>query len=281
MSNDIEELPEASSQPPLSERLKTPEGKTIIKVATVVSVLTVLLLIFCIWWPLISLPPTMSDTEREVKNTLLIFSIASAPVMALVWGIAYYSLRHWNAGSGDTPPEDGPAIRDNNRLTIAWVVGSSLLTAFLLIWGLAALTSTTTLPTDAKPLTINVVGQQWLWSFQYPEDGGITSNDLILPKDRPVIFNVTSTDVIHSFWIPEMGIKIDANPRVTTNTLTTPTALGMFNVRCAELCGLNHSYMETTGRVVNPADFEQWVKDKGGSPGMLVPLDVNKIEPKE
>ena len=135
--------------------------------------------------------------------------------------------------------------------------------------------------TDAKPLTINVIGQQWLWNFQYPEDGGITSNDLVLPKDRPVIFNVTSTDVIHSFWIPEMGIKIDANPRVTTTTLTTPDTLGVFNVRCAELCGLNHSYMETSGRVVAPADFDQWVKDQGGSPGMLVPLDVNKIEPKE
>ncbi len=223
----------------------------------------------------------MSDTQAEVKSTLLIFSIASAPVMALVWGIAYYSLRHWNAGSGDTPPEDGPPIRDNNRLSLAWVVGSALLTAFLLVWGLAALTSTTTLPTDAKPLTINVIGQQWLWNFQYPEDGGITSNDLVLPKDRPVIFNVTSTDVIHSFWIPEMGIKIDANPRVTTTTLTTPDTLGVFNVRCAELCGLNHSYMETSGRVVAPTDFDQWVKDQGGSPGMLVPLDVNKIEPKE
>ncbi len=278
MSFDVEELPEASDGPSLRERAKTPNGQLVIKVGVVVLVLTVLLLVFGIWWPLVSLSPSASDTQDEVKNTILVFSIAAAPVMALVWGIAYYSIRHWRVGATEEPPEDGPAIRDNTRLSLIWVVGSALLTAFLLVWGLSALTSTTTLPTDAKPLTINVVGQQWVWNFQYPEDGGITSSELIIPKDRPIIFNVTSVDVIHSFWIPEMGIKIDANPSVTTTTMTTPNKLGMFNVRCAELCGLNHAYMETTGNVLSSNDFDAWVTSKGGTVGVNVPLDINKVE---
>lgn len=278
MSFDVEELPEASQRPSLSQRLKTREGQTVVKVGVVVVVMTVVLIIFGIWWPLVSLVPSASDTQDAVKNTILVFSIAAAPVMALVWGIAYYSLRHWRVGATDDPPEDGPSIRDNNRLTLAWVIGSALLTAFLLVWGLAALTATTTIPAGAKPLTINVVGQQWVWNFQYPEDGGITSAELVLPKDRPIIFNVTSVDVIHSFWVPEMGIKIDANPAVTTTTNTTPNKLGAFNVRCAELCGLNHSYMQTTGNVLSQSDFDQWVKDQGGTVGVNVPLNIDKVE---
>ena len=263
------------ARPSLRERLTTPEGKVAMRVGIVVGVLTVLLLAFGVWWPIVSLPTTASDTQEAVKATILVFSIAAAPVMALVWGVGYYSLRHWRAGSGDEPPEDGPAMRGNNRVAIGWLVVSSVLTAFLLIWGLSELTSTTTIPNGAKPLTINVTGQQWVWSFSYPEDGGISSSDLVLPKDRPVIFQVTSTDVIHSFWLPEMGIKVDANPAVTATVSTTPTLLGTFQVRCAELCGLNHSYMQTTARVVESSDFDAWVKSQGGTPGQVIPAEAS------
>jgi cytochrome c oxidase subunit 2 len=263
------------ARPSLRERLTTPEGKVAMRVGVVVGVLTLILLAFGVWWPIVSLPTTASDTQEAVKATILVFSIAAAPVMALVWGVGYYSLRHWRAGAGEEPPEDGPAMRGNNRVAISWLVVSSVLTAFLLIWGLSELTSTTSIPNGAKPLTINVTGQQWVWSFSYPEDGGISSSDLVLPKDRPVIFQVTSTDVIHSFWLPEMGIKVDANPAVTATVSTTPTLLGTFEVRCAELCGLNHSYMQTTARVVESSDFDAWVKSQGGTPGQVIPEASN------
>ena len=264
-----------AARPSFRERLTTPEGKVAMRVGVVVGVLTLILLAFGVWWPIVSLPTTASDTQEAVKATILVFSIAAAPVMALVWGVGYYSLRHWRAGAGEEPPEDGPAMRGNNRVAISWLVVSSVLTAFLLIWGLSELTSTTSIPSGAKPLTINVTGQQWVWSFSYPEDGGISSSDLVLPKDRPVIFQVTSTDVIHSFWLPEMGIKVDANPAVMATVSTTPTLLGTFQVRCAELCGLNHSYMQTTARVVESSDFDAWVKSQGGTPGQVVPAEAS------
>jgi cytochrome c oxidase subunit 2 len=270
VTSETDDLPVEASRPPVRERLRSPEGKTVVGVGVVVVVMTVALLVFGIWWPN-SLPTTASDTMDAVKTTILVFSIAAAPVMALVWGIAYYSLRHWRHGSGEAPPDDGPALRGNNRLAIGWLLASSALTAFLLIWGLSALAATTTLAAGAKPEIVEVTGQQWLWSFSYPEDGGVSSPDLVLPKDRPVVFRVTSTDVIHSFWLPEMGIKVDANPAVTTTVSTTPTLLGTFNVRCAELCGLNHSYMQTTVTVVSADDFATWVKSHGGVPGQSAP----------
>jgi cytochrome c oxidase subunit 2 len=259
------------TKPSVRERLASPAGQTMVGVGVVVVLMTVVLLVFGIWWPIVSLPTSASDTEDAVTSTILVFSIAAAPVMALVWGIGYYSLRHWRHGSGDEPPEDGPALRGNTRVTVSWLIVSSVLTAFLLVWGLSALTSTTTLSADAKPLVVTVTGQQWLWTFSYPDDGGISSPQLALPKDRPVIFEVSSLDVIHSFWLPEMGVKIDANPAVVTSVNTTPTLLGTFEVKCAELCGLNHSYMETTVQVLDGADFDAWITAHGGTPGQAAP----------
>jgi len=250
--------PAPQARPGMGDRLRTPAGR----VTVIVLVLTVVLLIFGVWWVSVSLPTTASNTMKAVKDTMLVFSIAAAPVMALVWGVAYFSLRQKRHG-GDEPPEDGPPIRGNNRVVLLWVLISSLLTLFLLIWGLAELTATSA--TADSPLVVEVTGQQWVWSFKYPDNGGVSTADLVLPADRPVLFKVTSTDVIHSFWLPEMGIKVDANPGIETDTATTPTLLGTFNVRCAELCGLNHSYMQTTVDVVPSADFDTWVQSNGGT----------------
>ncbi len=265
VSDETDVLPLVLPRPSIRERLRTPSGKLFVSVGIVFLVMTVVLLVFSVWWPNATLPATASDTEEAVRLTMLVFAISAAPVMAVVWAVGYFSLRHWGHG-GETPPEDGPPIRGNNRVTVAWLVVSSVLTGFLLVWGLSELTSTTTLSTSSSPIVIKVTGQQWLWSFSYPQNGDISSPDLVLPIDKPVVFDVTSTDVIHSFWLPEMGIKVDANPSVTSSITTTPNLLGTFNVRCAELCGLNHSYMETTATVMTAADFDAWVRSQGGTP---------------
>ncbi len=80
--------------------------------------------------------------------------------------------------------------------------------------------------------------------------------------DRPVKFVITSMDVQHSFWIPSFGIKQDAVPGETTSISVTPTNIGNYVVRCAELCGLYHAYMETPVHVVSVADFNAWVQQQ-------------------
>ena len=119
-------------------------------------------------------------------------------------------------------------------------------------------------PSAQKPLIVNVTGQQWVWTFQYPDNQNVSTPTLVVPLGRPVYFNVTSKDVVHNFWVVELGVKIDANPGAVTNTGVTPNKLGTFNVRCAELCGLHHAYMETTVQVVTPEQFDSWVRESGG-----------------
>jgi heme/copper-type cytochrome/quinol oxidase subunit 2 len=139
MSDETDGIPDEVVRPTMRERLNGPGGRLFVRVGGIFVILTLILLAFGLWWPGASLPTTASDTQIAVRNTIIVFSIAAAPVMALVWAIAYYSLRHWTH-SGETPPEDGPPIRGNGPITLTWIIVSSLLTAFLLIWGLAALT---------------------------------------------------------------------------------------------------------------------------------------------
>ncbi len=115
-------------------------------------------------------------------------------------------------------------------------------------------------PASHTVLDVQVIGQQWKWTYRYPSFGGFETNQLVIPDNTTVAFNVTSLDVIHSFWAYQLGVKADANPGQNNVAFTTPTQLGTFTVRCAELCGLWHGAMYNSGTVVPPSAFETWAK---------------------
>jgi cytochrome c oxidase subunit 2 len=225
-------------------------------------VITVPLVVFSLLVPARLMGAPASPTMHAVEMTITVLSVAASPVMALVWAIAVYSLLKWRQRG--QPTEDGPPLRGNGAVTTVWVLVSSSLCAFLLIWGLAEMPAVSASPSGASPLVVDVTGQQWVWSFSYPDNGDAESDELYLPVDRPVVFHVTSEDVVHSFWIVQMGIKVDANPGEVTDTSVTPDKLGVFDVRCAELCGLLHADMQTTAHVVSSDDFASWLTANGG-----------------
>jgi cytochrome c oxidase subunit 2 len=88
--------------------------------------------------------------------------------------------------------------------------------------------------------------------------------------NRPVQFNVTSVDVTHGFWVPNLGIQVDANPGEVTVIQALPDKLGNLVVRCSQLCGLYHSFMWTSGSVVTTAGFSRWLQSQGAPPGKAV-----------
>jgi len=90
----------------------------------------------------------------------------------------------------------------------------------------------------------------------------VKSNELVLPVDRPVHFEIHAKDVLHSFWVPNFRMKQDAVPGITTNTRVTPDALGTYPVVCAELCGIGHATMRQQVRVVPEDEWEDWVKER-------------------
>ena len=124
-------------------------------------------------------------------------------------------------------------------------------------------------------LQVQVIGQQWAWTYRYPQFGGMESTELMLPVNTPITFHVTSLDVIHSFWAYQLGVKADANPGVDNVAYTTAKALGSVTVRCNELCGLWHGAMFNYGRVESQTTFQSWasgVQSKEQSDGLLAAL---------
>jgi cytochrome c oxidase subunit II len=195
---------------------------------------------------------TASDDIDTLYDVLLIFSV---PIFVLVMTIAIYSVVKFRARPGDT--RDGPPIHGNTRLEIFWVTVPFLIVAGLAVWGWIVLDDI-----EAKQrneMVVNVQGQQFTWRFEYPQEK-VRSSDLLLPKDRPVEFRITSNDVIHSFWVPEFRLKSDAVPGLTTTIRLTPNKVGQWQVVCAELCGLGHSTMRQQVRVIEPGEFDSWLQ---------------------
>jgi cytochrome c oxidase subunit II len=209
------------------------------------------------------LPTLLSHEATDVWRTIVLFTILAAPVAAVVYSVAVYSLIAWrHRGNQDEPPEDGPPLRGNGTLTFIWLGTSTVLVLVLLAWGLAVYSGEEV--SHPNTLQVDVTGQQWLWTFSYPGTG-VDARSLVLPVNRPVQFNVTSVDVTHGFWPVALGVQVDANPGVTTVIRATPDQLGSFTVRCSQLCGLYHSFMYAPGAVVTQAKFAQWLKSQGAS----------------
>jgi cytochrome c oxidase subunit 2 len=205
------------------------------------------------------LPPIGAQRDGEINSVLFLFTALSIPVFMMVVVFAAYGV--FNFRSRGQPEADGPVMRGHIRLQWTWVGISVLLVAFLFGYGLYFLSEVSAAP-SGDVLTVNVTGEQWLWNYSYPQYANISGTTLELQVNRPVKFVIQSIDVQHSFWIPSFGIKQDAVPGQTTSISVTPSTIGDYVVRCAELCGLYHSYMETPVHVVSASDFAAWVQQQ-------------------
>jgi cytochrome c oxidase subunit II len=223
------------------------------------------------------LPPGNGSTEAAGQRfDNLVLTLVSVPIVALVFvyvGYVLVAFREREPASA----ADGPPIRGHMRTQTVWVVVTTVTVLFLAAFGTWELldgagggqgSNPVFVPSAGaavvkdSPLQVQVIAQQWQFTFRYPDNGGFESADLVLPVGQQVELHVTSLDVIHSFWALKLGVKADANPGVDNVAYVTPKHMGSFDIRCAELCGLFHGYMFDTGRVVTPAAYLSWVKQQ-------------------
>jgi cytochrome c oxidase subunit 2 len=177
--------------------------------------------------------------------------------------VILYSVRTFRAQPDDD--SDGPPIHGHTGLEIVWTaVPAVLVTAIAIV---SAIVLARNGEAGTNPLKVDVIGQQFAWRFEYPQQGKIRTGQLVLPLGRGVELDLQALDVIHSFWVPQMGQKQDAVPGIHTRLVITPTRLGVFPVICTELCGLGHATMRTTVRVVTRQQFQAWIRQQGGGPG--------------
>jgi cytochrome c oxidase subunit 2 len=207
--------------------------------------------------------PTDASTQaRTIDNLYDLLIILTVPIFVMVTVIVLFCAWKFRMRPGEEHL-DGPPIHGNTKLEVVWTAIPAIMLVLICSWAYVKLTDIE--EAQAGEMRVNVTGQQFAWSYEYPQTSGkpIKSTTLYLPKDRPVRFFVQAKDVLHDFWVPAFRMKIDAVPGLTTHYRVTPNRLGTYPVVCAELCGLGHSVMRSTAKVVTPAVFSTWIKNGG------------------
>jgi cytochrome c oxidase subunit 2 len=213
------------------------------------------------------LPGADSGLGDQDNFTLSLETVLSIPVALFVFVFLGYSVFSFKSIGRPADDEVGPPLQPRASLQIGWLGVTSILCLGLLIMGMFAFYDETAAHATPDTLVVNVTAQQWLWTFEYPQYGATSSGAQVieLPVNRPVVFQVTSLDVLHGFAIRALGVRVDANPGYNTATpIITPTAIGDDVVQCVELCGLYHSYMWEAVKVVSADDFNTWIQSQGG-----------------
>jgi cytochrome c oxidase subunit II len=260
------------------------------KMTTIWVILSVVLDV--LYWTLVGphVPPgRLTESAMKNQTTFNVLLVIALPVLLGVWVYLGYAATMWSAKREGVPESvGGEAARTNRRAQTLWIAITSVVVLILAGYGTiamieehgsgggegpnpvwapagavkaetAALAGTATWsPGSKNVLPVQVIGQQWKFTYRYPTFGGFESDQLILPADSEIAFNVTSLDVIHSFWAYQLSVKADANPQVNNVAFTETKGTGSFMVRCSELCGIWHGSMYNSGKVVSQSDFMNW-----------------------
>jgi cytochrome c oxidase subunit II len=228
---------------------------SLIAIGVVAGVLATLVAVLIKW-----LPTSASEEMDRITFVYWFATVICIAIFALVAAVIVYSVRTFRVQPEDD--SDGPPIHGHTGLEIVWTaIPAALVTAIAIV---SAIVLARNGEAGTNPLKVDVIGQQFAWRFEYPNHGKIRSGQLVLPLGRGVELDLQALDVLHSFWVPEMGQKQDAVPGIHTRLVITPTRTGTFRVICTELCGLGHATMRTTVRVVTPRQFDAWVRQQTG-----------------
>lgn len=198
--------------------------------------------------------PVIASHEAEIEDdAFVLLTAVSVPVlMFVVVGLAYSALR-FRATDETT---DGPPVHGHAGFQAAWVAISFVMVLGLFAYGTIGLIAIR--GAQSADFEVLVSAEQWAWHYEYPSTG-VKADELHIPVNRRVHLVINSTDVIHSFWVPALGVKQDAVPGHPTEIYVTATNVGTYPAICAELCGLGHTTMMTTVVISDDATLDVWL----------------------
>ena len=254
---------------------------------TLAMVVAVLICAPAAWADVLS-PENAAPPADQIDNLYWITLAIAAVIFVGVEGLLIWSLVKYRFRRGAPEPAQ---IRGNAPLELGWTVGAALILVVLTVvtfvylgdiknppasgpGGLQAAGGVEFAsigqpePPGGAPLEIGVNGQQYLWRYDYPNFGDqrvFSYYEMVVPVDTTVTLDITSQDVNHSWWIPELGGKADAIPGHTNQTWFKIPEEGVYEGACAELCGENHADMRARVRAVSVADYEAWVEGQAAA----------------
>jgi cytochrome c oxidase subunit II len=210
-------------------------------------------------------PPAESPNAERIADTYyLILGITGAIFILVEAALIVFIVRYRSRGRARTI--EGPQVIGHTRLELIWTAVPVLILAVIAGFVLYKLPGIKDVPEAraGERLDIRVEGHQFYWRFVYP-DGTVAVDRLRVPAGRVVTLALTSPDVVHSWWVPELGGKFDAIPGETNRTWFQTRRVGVYNGYCGEFCGIQHARMTAKVEVMPPAAYEQWLARQRGS----------------
>jgi cytochrome c oxidase subunit 2 len=195
------------------------------------------------------------DFARMVDELFMTTFWWALGVFILVEGVLIYAIWKFRARPGDAEPEQ---VHGNTTLEIVWTIIPAAILAFIAVPTVRAIWKTSEQP-GRDAMVVEVIGHQWWFEFRYPEYGIVTANELRVPVGRKVDLRLTTKDVIHSFWIPQLAGKRDMIARHTNHFWFTAEEAGSYPGQCAEFCGLQHGRMAFHVVAEDSTAFAAWV----------------------
>src|SRR5918999_2988520 len=208
-----------------------------------------------------------SEFGRDIDELFDLLVIGGVVVFVLVAVALMFVVMKYRHRAGAPEPK---AIHGHALLEIVWTLIPAVVLALIAVPTVRTIFRTQA-AAGANALQIEVIGHQWWWEFRYPEYGVVTANELYLPVGRTANFALTTVDVLHSFWIPQLGGKRDLVANDTTYIWFTPESAYAWNGFCAEYCGTSHANMRFRVVTVPPEQFDAWIAHQKSPPAFAAP----------
>jgi cytochrome c oxidase subunit II len=246
----------------------------------------------------INMPRGVTPISQDIYGLHMYVIWIVVGIMAVVYGVIVFSLIRHRKSKGAV----AATFSQNNLLEIVWTVVPLIIITAIAVPSIRVLIEMDDY--DAADLTVKITGHQWKWQYEYLDHGvgffsmlstpmaevvGVEDKDewyllevdepLVLPTDRKVRFVVTSNDVIHSWWVPELGVKRDAVPGYVYEAWARIQEPGIYRGQCAELCGVNHGFMPIVVKAVPPAEYDQWIAQRARAAATVQPSGPNMTLP--
>lgn len=199
-------------------------------------------------------PELITTTEEVDFVFFLLFGISGFMLVGITATMIYFIIRYHRSRN----PRPTSRVAYNVPLEVTWTVLPTIIVLAMFWYGWQGYLALANVPKDALP--VKVVARMWSWSFEYPN--GKTSDKLVVPVGRAIRVDITSADVLHSFFIPAFRVKKDAVPGMTTHVWFRTPGVGSYDIFCAEYCGVGHSDMMSTVEAVSEEEYRRWLTEK-------------------
>lgn len=204
-----------------------------------------------------------ADFAREADNVLWATIWWATGVFVLVEGALLFAMWKFRDRPGAAEPVQ---THGNTTLEIVWTIIPAFILAMIAVPTVRTIFKTATKPTGADVVQVVVIGHQWWWEFRYPDLGITTAGDLVVPVGRTVNLEMTTVDVLHSFWLPQFAGKRDVFPNRYNNLWFTAEVAGDFPGQCTEFCGIQHGRMAYRIISKEGPEFDAWAANFNNPP---------------